>query len=803
MASGYVYRKDLLDRIKSSLAQGPVVLWGPPGFGKTLLLKEVSREMDLALASEWREQAGVFDLTKPPPEWRPGQLLAMRRKPQAEAQVSLFGPRQLAFSQEEAQQMARHLRVGRGWRKTWRLLGGWPLLLRQAYESGAAAPHEEPLRSWLQAFLRRLTPGQLLAANLLRLSPSELAAAKVLNIEDLETLLARGLVHPLGGRLRLLAALVNFLDETSELPPFAEAKRLLKYERDHGDVETALQGYLRYRSEEALGAFIKAAKRWNSEGETAKTIEYGNELLSQHESARAALLIAEAESLRGQLERSLEMYQQLLQEVKKGELRAKTLLGMGTVLVRLGRYEEAVEVLDKADECALPADRPLLAASLGGALIRTGDFAGAARVLQRVQGGEIDTQVEARARHNLGIALHHMGRINEAIVAYQTALPLRRQGSPLAQANTLLSLGEALRLAGRWEEAHEVLLQAREVAESSGEYRALGYSYLNIADLYLDAGWLEKANALYMRAYKMLEPSQDGYGLGLIEHGLGRMYARSGRTQEAAWRYKLALQRLSEGGSPAEVAQVLIAQARLAQPQQALSLLRRAGESAQEVGARLIALQANLSEIALRLPQASPEEVEGAAQELAQLAALPLLLGAEYMPVWFAAAAAGEAGRLAFERLAHGWGTVRFYTLGAARILRDEPLEFFTKKEPWVLYKLWLNGATSAAKLGEELYGEAKNPRKRAQIAVHHVRETLGDDWIGFSEGAYRAAPLPGSWWDAAVLRSLYENRQRLPEWAVKDASRAAATLYRGDFLAGAPFARERQELREAFAQLS
>jgi len=506
--------------------------------------------------------------------------------------------------------------------------------------------------------------------------------------------------------------------------------------------------------------------------------------------AAAYLPVAEAEYISGRLERALGLYRFAAEHADDEEVLTSALMGEGVVLARLGRYDQAAEAFRRAQASASPAQRRLAEASLGGVLVRAGKYEEGARVLRHAlaltrEAG--DVAVEAQAQQNLGIALHHMGLLNEAIVAYRASLALKQEAPPFRKANSLLSLGEALRLTGRWEDAHQTLREAREIAYASGEYRALGYTYMNLGDLYLDAGWLEEAEDSYIKALEALEPSQDRYGTGLVQQGLGQIHALGGRPRQAWWRYERALENLKEGASLAELASVWINQAELLTGEEALALLRNAEAAAREVGARRVALQARLEALARTLPEVSRGEVEEAAAEVLQLEAVPLVLEPTYAPIWTSGRDSGEAGALVFEHLVHGWGTVRFYSLGQDRVVRTRQVEFFTRKEPWVLYALWLYGPQSAGELAARVFPEAKNPRKRVQIAVHHVREALGEDWIRFSGGLYRAAPLPGSWWDAAVLQNIRRAADKLPEWARGAPEEAARSLEKGAFLSGSP----------------
>ena len=804
MASGYVYRKALLERIEAALHEGPVVLWGPPGFGKTLLLKELARSQDRPYRSEPGPEPGFYDLTRPPPVWREGQVVALRRRPAGEERLALFGPEDLALTAEEARAMARHLGAGRAWRKTWERLGGWPLLLRRAYESGAARPHEEPLRSWLEGLLARLSPEVRATLELLRFAPSEPAARRTLEEEALETLLDRGLVRPGGGRLRLLPALGNFLDETTPLPPLARLEPLLRAEAEVGDPEIALEGFLSYGAPQASEVFMQAAARWNREGQAEKTVRYWERLQAVEARPEVCLYVAEAEYLGGRLRRSLDLYEHAITARADRAKRAEALLGLGTVKVRLGRYVEAVEAFREAHALAEGEQCRRVEASLGGALIRIGRFDEAAAVLERARSetqGAGDAQVEARAQHNLGIALHHMGRIPEAVAAYRASLELRPVSDPQARANTLLSLGEALRLAGRWERARASLEEAERLARAAGDYRSLGYTRINLGDLYAEAGWWPEAEAAYRHAGELLEPSGDRYGAGLVELGLGRVYTGLDRPREAAWRFERALAHLEAGGNPSERAAVWIELARLRPGAEARDLLERARAAAEEVGARRVALAARVGELVLRAPALEPEEVEAAAAALVALEALPLLLDPRAVPLWIAAGAAGAAGALVFERLTRGWGPVQVRSLGEATFLRDGPVNFFTRKEPWVLFALWLGGPQTAGELAARLFPDASNPRKRVQLAVHHVREALGPDWVRTQGERYRAEPLPGTWWDAAVLRALLAARRGVPDWAHGAFAEALEALDRGPLLPGSPFAEEREALARALSR--
>jgi len=145
------------------------------------------------------------------------------------------------------------------------------------------------------------------------------------------------------------------------------------------------------------------------------------------------------------------------------------------------------------------------------------------------------------------------------------------------------------------------------------------------------------------------------------------------------------------------------------------------------------------------------------------------------------------------EQLAEGAGPARVYSFGRLEVVRDEPVRLPTQKELWVLLFLWLRPGEDPS----PLFAEAKNPKKRVQIAVHHLRNALGEDWVRSREGRYRARPLPGVWWDAAFLEAARRHADLAP---VRELARA---LYRGPFAPDAPFERERRRYAKIFEGLS
>ena len=138
-------------------------------------------------------------------------------------------------------------------------------------------------------------------------------------------------------------------------------------------------------------------------------------------------------------------------------------------------------------------------------------------------------------------------------------------------------------------------------------------------------------------------------------------------------------------------------------------------------------------------------------------------------------------------------GSARVYSFGRLAVYKKGEVRLPTQKELWVLLFLWLRPEEDPSRL----FPEAKNQRKRLQIAVHHLRSALGEDWVRSRGGRYLAAPLPGVWWDAALFEAACRHLDLAP---VRELARA---LYRGPFAPGAPFERERRGYARKFERLS
>ena len=275
----------------------------------------------------------------------------------------------------------------------------------------------------------------------------------------------------------------------------------------------------------------------------------------------------------------------------------------------------------------------------------------------------------------------------EAVRLYREVLPLKT--APLSRAYTLLSLGEALSYLGRFLEAKRTLFRAREEAWASGDYRAMGYTLLNLADLYREAG-LPEAEGLYREAEAHLEKAHDPYALGLVHLGLARLGAKGSLERARAF--------FQEGGSPGELAEWHLVAGRLCgRPEHFEEALRLA----EKAGAGRLLLLARL-ELFLKAP--SPGEAKALAREVLKAGFQAFWLWERAFPLPLLAFEAGEEGLL--EALLAGVGWLRVRSLKALEARTEEgPLPLPSRKELLLLLLLWRRKALEAealARLGLE-----------------------------------------------------------------------------------------------------
>jgi tetratricopeptide (TPR) repeat protein len=136
---------------------------------------------------------------------------------------------------------------------------------------------------------------------------------------------------------------------------------------------------------------------------------------------------------------------------------------------------------------------------------------------------------QARARFNIGVCKHRLGRPREAVAEYRAAIELSEGQYPSAS----YALGIALRDLRRYEEAREAFAQA--VKSSGGKHAEA------LFELALESqreGDDRAASGYYRRA---ITQSKDG--IPACHNNLGVILAKAGLLEEAAREFEVAVRR--------------------------------------------------------------------------------------------------------------------------------------------------------------------------------------------------------------------------------------------------------------------
>ncbi len=249
---------------------------------------------------------------------------------------------------------------------------------------------------------------------------------------------------------------------------------------------------------------------------------------------------------------------------------------LGTVLIRLGRYEDAVALLERARDryrMDYGGEHPVLALplnNLGLAHQRQGQYVEAqaelehALELQEQRLGPADPRL-APTLDNLGLVARKLGSFTRARDCSERALDLySRSYGPdsLRLVSPLANLGNIARERGLFERAREHLARALEIQEAQGDDdRALAHALHDLANVHGRMGQLEQAEQHFARALELLEralgPEHPDLKGPLI--GLGNVARDRGALEQARERYEraLGLMRAHFGDEHPEVAVAL------------------------------------------------------------------------------------------------------------------------------------------------------------------------------------------------------------------------------------------------------
>ncbi|MEU6553426.1 SAV_2336 N-terminal domain-related protein [Streptomyces sp. NPDC046915] len=198
-----------------------------------------------------------------------------------------------------------------------------------------------------------------------------------------------------------------------------------------------------------------------------------------------------------------------------------------------------------ADEERFAPEAVRLAICLAGYLKRrryTGDSIAVYRIAQRAARRTGDRLSEANAWDNLGNALRRAGRVEEAIEAHVLARDLCREiGERNSEAITWTSLGNALRWVGRVEEAIDAHTVAVELCEETGNLSGVARAWDCLGKDLLQAHRVDEAIVAHERARDVYLRIRDIEGQAYAWRHMGDCLRQVDRLEEATEAYTRSL----------------------------------------------------------------------------------------------------------------------------------------------------------------------------------------------------------------------------------------------------------------------
>ncbi len=154
-----------------------------------------------------------------------------------------------------------------------------------------------------------------------------------------------------------------------------------------------------------------------------------------------------------------------------------------------------------------------------------------------------DQLSEANAWNSLGNALLVAGRAEEAIDAHsQARYQYQAAGELHDEAIAWGNLGNALRAAGRAEEAIDAHAWARDLYQAVGDRHREGMAWNNLGNALQEAGRTREAIDAHAWARNRLQAAGDRHGEGRAWHNLGNALRAAGRVEETIEAYGKGLE---------------------------------------------------------------------------------------------------------------------------------------------------------------------------------------------------------------------------------------------------------------------
>ncbi|MCB0061445.1 MAG: CHAT domain-containing protein [Caldilineaceae bacterium] len=232
-----------------------------------------------------------------------------------------------------------------------------------------------------------------------------------------------------------------------------------------------------------------------------------------------------------------------------GRIHAYTMLGDYGRAIETGQnalteIENTLNTVDAERTAALQMIRGKLYVNLGPPLSESGRFAEtldtytqAETIFATLQ----RTDDLAYVMNNRGVTLRYLGRIDEALAAYQQAFTASQQTSGYFYALLQTNIGDAQLLLGDYQSSLQAYNRAREEFAGQGLVEDEQIAQCHMADAYLALNLFPEALELYQAAAAVLQRSAFTYfhgkamwGIGIAQCAVGNFSESSAALQQAA-----------------------------------------------------------------------------------------------------------------------------------------------------------------------------------------------------------------------------------------------------------------------------
>ena len=234
-------------------------------------------------------------------------------------------------------------------------------------------------------------------------------------------------------------------------------------------------------------------------------------------------------------------YSRVLQAaISTSQIDARVLNSYGNILQRLGRFEDAVDVLRKASEIEEQigdeGGEATVLSTLGGALHSLGQFDEAIGAFEKSKAiseklGD-DQRGLATALGGLGGVFHSLGRFGEAVEVFEKSKAiLEKLGDQRSLASTLGRLGGVLHSLGQFDQAIDAFEKSKAISEKLGDQRSLASTLGRLGGVLQRLGRFNEAVKVLERSKAIVDRLGDQRGQSMVLSSLGGVLQRLGRTR--------------------------------------------------------------------------------------------------------------------------------------------------------------------------------------------------------------------------------------------------------------------------------